>query len=231
MTMNNTTKTVNANTEMSFEEFEKRVMEDTHNGNCDLCAYAQIEACHSQCERTEELYDEMKNKEVKMKICLMNLVTEYQIFRKGKQEYFLFRINGKNIFADTRGEVLHIRSFLSDERTQELYSWMQERGYYAVVASVCPDHIQEESGWSYCQLYLAVAVYQAHLRLQKEKLPALIQQRAELRERYAELIALHKSLKKVNAVAAGHIKLAADAICKDGLKVSEQIAEIEKEVM
>lgn len=162
---------------------------------------------------------------------LVNLITEYQIFRKGAKEYFLFHVSGKYIFADTCEDVLHVRSFLSDERTQELYSWMQERGYYAVVASVVPEHNQEESGWSYCQLYLAVAAYQAHLRLQKEKLPALIQQRAELRERYAELIALHKSLKKVNAVAAGHIKLAADAICKDGLKVSEQIAEIEKEVM
>lgn len=164
---------------------------------------------------------------------LINLVTEYQIFRKGKQEYFLFRVSGKNIFADTRGDMLHIRSFLSDERTQELYSWMSEKGYYSVVASVVPDHNQEESGWSYCQLYLAVAAYQAHLKQQAAKLPKLLQRRAELRSAYTSLQALHSDLKKqgVNAVATEHVALAMKAVHKDDLKVSEQIAEIEKEVM
>lgn len=163
---------------------------------------------------------------------LVNLITEYQIFRKGKQEYFLFRMNDKNIFADTRGDMLHIRSFLSDERTQELYNWMTEKGYYAVVASVVPDHNQEESGWSYCQLYLAVAAYQAHLRAQAAKLPGLLQRRAELRGTYKTLQILYNDLKKksVSAVAVQHIALAMQAVKKDGLKISEEIAEIEKEV-
>lgn len=163
---------------------------------------------------------------------LVNLITEYQIFRKGKQEYFLFRMNGKNIFADTRGDMLHIRSFLSDERTQELYNWMTEKGYYAVVASVCPSHIQEESGWSYCQLYLAVAAYQAHIRAQAAKLPKMLQRRAELRSAFKALKALHNDMKKqqVSSIAVQHIALAMDTVRKDGLKISEQIAEIEKEV-
>jgi len=167
-----------------------------------------------------------------MKNALINLVTEYQIFRKGEQEYFLFRIEGKNIFADTRGDVLHIRSFLSDERTQELYAWMAEKGYYAVVASVCPDHNQEESGWSYCQLYLAVAAYRAHLKAQAAKLPGLLQKRAELRGAYKALQILHNDLKRqqVNAVAVQHVALAMKAVRKDGLKVSDEIMAIEKEV-
>lgn len=173
-------------------------------------------------------------KEDKMNInkTLINLITEYQIFRKGKQEYLLFRINGKNIFADTRGDILHIRSFLSDKRTQELYSWMDEKGYYSVIASVCPSHIQEESGWSYCQLYMAVAAYQAHLKQQAAKLPKLLQKRAELRGAYKALQILHSDLKKqgVNAVATEHVALAMKAVRKDGLKVSEQIMAIEKEV-
>ena len=163
---------------------------------------------------------------------LVNLVTEYQVFRKNEQEYFLFRINGKNIFADTHGEVLHVRSFLSDERTQELYDWMAEKGYYAVVASVCPDHNQEEAGWSYCQLYLAVAAYQAHLKTQAAKLPGLLQKRAELRNAYKALQTLHGDLKKkrINPIATEHIVLAMKAVRKDGLKVSEEIMAIEKEV-
>lgn len=163
---------------------------------------------------------------------LVNLVTEYQVFRKGEQEYFLFNINGKNIFADTRGDVLHIRSFLSDERTQELYDWMTEKGYYAVIASVCPDHNQEESGWSYCQLYLAVCSYRAHLRAQAAKLPGLLQRRAELRGAYKALQILHNDLKtkRLNFIAMQHIALAMDAIRENGLRISEEIAEIEKEV-
>ena len=177
-------------------------------------------------ENTEE--NKMKNTTG----TLVNLVTEYQVFRKNEQEYFLFKINGKNIFADTRGDVLHIRSFLSDERTQELYDWMAEKGYYAVVASVCPSHIQEESGWSYCQLYLAVAAYQAHLKQQAAKLPKLLQRRAELRSAYKSLQAQHADLKKkrLNFIAMQHIALAMDAIRENGLRISEEIAEIEKEV-
>lgn len=163
---------------------------------------------------------------------LVNLVTEYQVFRKNEQEYFLFRIEGKNIFADTRGDVLHIRSFLSDERTQELYTWMSEKGYYAVVASVCPDHNQEESGWSYCQLYLAVAAYRAHLKAQAAKLPGLLQKRAELRGTYKTLQILYNNLKKkrINFIAMQYIALAMDAVRENGLRISEEIAEIEKEV-